>query len=277
MSWTPPTDSLHLRDGLWQSHDISEVSYPEEGNHVCFQVEDSSYWFAHRNRCILAVLRSFPPAGALYDIGGGNGFVACEIQDAGMEVVLVEPGGGAKNALNRGVKNVIHATLDGSGLRPESMYAAGAFDVIEHIENDAAFLTSIRTLLRPGGRFYCTVPAIPALWSREDVIAGHYKRYNRNSLIRALKLAGFEIEFISSLFTWLILPIFVFRALPWRWSGDGKQHRDPVKAARADHTVPRGFGGFVEKIHNWELSRLTAAHSLPFGASLTCCARKAEV
>ena len=72
MNWTPPSDTLRFRDGLWEPGAVSGVSYPEAGNDVCFQVEDSSYWFSHRNECILAVVRRFAPGGTFFDIAGGR-------------------------------------------------------------------------------------------------------------------------------------------------------------------------------------------------------------
>ena len=63
-------------DGLWWPRTRSRVDYPDEGNAFCFQVEDHSFWFQHRNACILAVMSRYPPGGTLFDIGGGNGFVA---------------------------------------------------------------------------------------------------------------------------------------------------------------------------------------------------------
>ncbi len=91
--------------GWWQTRASPEVSYPGEGNALCFLVEDSSFWFRHRNRCILEILRRFPPPGTFFDVGGRNRYVARAIQDAGLEVVLIEPGiDGVRNALRRGVR-----------------------------------------------------------------------------------------------------------------------------------------------------------------------------
>jgi len=104
------------QDGWWISRKLSQVSYPEHGNALCFSVEDSSFWFAHRNRCILQTIELFPPPGALFDVGGGNGYVARAIQDAGLEVVLVEPGlAGVRNAVKRGIGQVVRATVEDAG------------------------------------------------------------------------------------------------------------------------------------------------------------------
>lgn len=149
------------QDGWWSSRTLSDVSYPEEGNSLCFSVEDSSFWFAHRNRCILEAMKNFPPSGAIFDVGGGNGFVACAIQDSGLEVVLVEPGlVGVRNAVRRGIRQVVRATLEDAGILAETLPAVGLFDVVEHISNDCEFLTGINRLVIPGGRVYITVPRL---------------------------------------------------------------------------------------------------------------------
>ena len=271
--WRPPSDHLHLRDGLWCAESVSPVSYPERGNESCFQVEDDSYWFRHRMNCLLAAVRQFPPAGTLYDIGGGNGFVALGLQADGLEVALLEPGVGARNALRRGVRKVICATLADARFKPHSLPAAGAFDVVEHIADDTVFLRDIREQLVPGGRFYCTVPAHPALWSGEDVHAGHFRRYTRPTLCAALAAAGFTVEFVSYFFAWLTLPLALFRTLPSRLHLASRTRVGSPAAIRADHQLPSLLTGPVNQAHAWELARFRALRPLPFGTSLLCVAR----
>jgi hypothetical protein len=62
--------------GLWVAKDRTEVSYPDEGNDACFEVEDSSFWFQHRNSVIKRMIRTYAPDESFFDIGGGNGFVS---------------------------------------------------------------------------------------------------------------------------------------------------------------------------------------------------------
>jgi SAM-dependent methyltransferase len=174
----------------------SRVSYPQDGNSLCFAVEDSSFWFRHRNQCILEVMKRFSPRGTVYDVGGGNGYVARALQDAGLDVVLVEPGAdGVQNALKRGVRKVVHGTLDDVEVLPGSVAAVCMFDVIEHIANDLGFLQGIHRLMEPRGRIYITVPAYGWLWSHEDCAAGHARRYTLRTLCQTLYAAGYEMEF----------------------------------------------------------------------------------
>lgn len=268
--WRPPSPILEHREGIWQPNNVSTVSYPEDGNESCFQVEDGSYWFAHRNRCILATMKNFPPQGTVYDIGGGNGFVAMGMQGAGHDVALMEPGSGARNAVRRGVRKVIRATLADSGLQPQSMAAAGAFDVVEHIEDDVGFLKEIKNALEPGGRFYCTVPASNLLWSDEDIQAGHFRRYTGDSLTKAVESAGMEVEYVTRMFAWLVLPVLALRVLPFRMRGSRKRDLSNVQS---DHSLPAFMKGVVGIMHEWELSRIRAAKAVFPGTSLLCVAR----
>jgi SAM-dependent methyltransferase len=268
---------LELQEGLWRSKSVPQVSYPEGGNNVCLQIEEGSYWFQHRNSCICKAVLGFPPGGTFYDIGGGNGFVALALQKKGMDVVLVEPGPGAKAAAGRGIGKVVAATFEGAGFARHSLNSAGAFDVIEHIRDDRAFLSSIRESLVPGGRFYCTVPACPMLWSGHDATAGHFRRYSRRTLTAALEAAGFEIEFLTGFFSWLVLPILAFRVLPFRMGLGRRTVTGSVESVRADHRLPPGMAGLAGRIQAWEIGRLARRKPIPVGASLLCVARARTV
>ncbi len=56
-------------------------------------------------------------------------------------------------------------------------------DVLEHIEDDKSELARAVRLLRPGGRLIVLAPAYQALYSPFDEAIGHYRRYDRKSLI----------------------------------------------------------------------------------------------
>ena len=205
--------SLRLsEDGIYYASESEAISYPEEGNEACFEVEDQSFWFRHRNDCIRELVRNFPPKekGPIFDVGGGNGFVAKGLMDAGWDVVLVEPGpSGARNAKKRGLEHVICGTTHSAGFKNSTLPAIGVFDVVEHIEDDLGFLLHLRDLLKPGGMLYLTVPAYKFLWSHEDVNAGHFRRYTLASMKMKLLEAGLEPIFETYIFGFLTLPVFL--------------------------------------------------------------------
>ena len=115
----------------------------------------------------------------------------------------------------------------------------GLFDVIEHIEDDLSFLQSIKGLMKKGGLLYATVPSYSFLWSAEDVLAGHFRRYSIEEISNVLKSAGFEVQFSSYIFRFIPLPAFLLRALPYK-IGLSKVERKAQHASR-DHVVKDGL------------------------------------
>jgi SAM-dependent methyltransferase len=257
-------------DGLWRAKSSSSISYPDWGNQACFQVEDLSFWFRHRNACIIEAVKQYPPSGPVFDIGGGNGFVAKGMKDVGFEVVLVEPGAtGAKNAQSRGIRSVICTTLEDAGFFPGSLPAIGLFDVVEHMQNDQEFLTMVRGQLSPGGRVYITVPAHSALWSQEDIDAGHQRRYSRRALRDLLWTSGFSVDFLTGFFQFLAPAIFAARVLPYRL-GVAKS-ADPSEVGsqmKKEHVLKNGV---ANEILGWlerrELARIQTRKQTHYGAS----------
>ncbi|HEY6616763.1 MAG TPA: methyltransferase domain-containing protein, partial [Vicinamibacterales bacterium] len=148
------SDGLRLDpdSGIWHAHIAGQISYPADHNAACFLIENDSFWFNHRNRCITAAVRRFPPDGFILDVGGGNGYVARGLMDAGYETALLEPGReGAVNARQRRqLPTVINATLDQARIRAGSIPNIGSFDVLEHIEDDRTFVGQLFDLVRPG-------------------------------------------------------------------------------------------------------------------------------
>jgi hypothetical protein len=93
--------------------------------------------------------------------------------------VVVEPSpDGARNAVRRGLSPAINATLADAGFGAACTGGVGLFDVLEHIEDEAGFLSVVRHCLQPEGRRYPTVPAYRWLWSDEDTHAGHFRHYS---------------------------------------------------------------------------------------------------
>ncbi len=260
-------------EGIWVARSRSEISYPEEGNLNCLALEADSFWFGHRNRCIQTLMRRFPPSGTVFDVGGGNGYVALGLKQAGIPVALLEPGwAGIRSAQQRGVDTLICSSLEDARFQPGSLPAVGAFDVLEHIEQDQCFLSKVHELLVPGGWVYLTVPAYQQLWSADDNYSGHFRRYALSHLRDLLSQVGFRVNFASYIFFMLPLPIFLFRSVPtrlgWRkqeaWDRYQKEHRNQSGLA----------GQLLERLLDWELSRLRAGHTIPVGGSCLIAAQK---
>lgn len=73
-----------------------------------------------------------------------------------------------------------------------------ACEVLEHIEDDILFLNKINSLLIDHGQLILSVPARQKYWAKDDEIAGHYRRYEKQELNRKLIQTGFsQIEIVS--------------------------------------------------------------------------------
>ena len=67
-------------------------------------------------------------------------------------------------------------------------------NVLEHIEDDAAALESIRTMLRPDGRLILLVPNGPDIFGTLDESLGHRRRYTPEGLATLLARTGYDLE-----------------------------------------------------------------------------------
>jgi SAM-dependent methyltransferase len=111
-------------------------------------------------------------------------------------VVAVEPEPAFAEILRErfaGVEHVqvVEGDLDSVEARFDS---AICFNVLEHIEDDAATLRLFADRLASGGRLFLLVPAHRLLFGGYDRAAGHLRRYSKAPLGELLSNAGFEVE-----------------------------------------------------------------------------------
>jgi len=260
---------LERRDpGLWFARRQAAISYPARGNAAYFSIEDKSFWFRHRNNCIIDLVQRFLPNGVFFDIGGGNGYVSKGLTQAGVKCALIEPGiEGALAAHSRGIDPVICSRLEDLDLPPASMAAAGMFDVLEHLEDERAALRHVYTLLRSGGRLFLTVPAYRFLFSADDKAAGHFRRYTISSLTRVLLGSGFRVAFASYIFAPLPPLVFVLRTVP-TWAGL-RRGTGPDRDA-AEHAPGGMTARVMDRLLAMELTWLRAGRRMPVGGSCLC-------
>jgi glycosyltransferase involved in cell wall biosynthesis len=96
-------------------------------------------------------------------------------------------------------------------------------NVMEHIEHDLDALSSIRTLLVPGGRLILLVPNDPRAYGTIDKEIGHYRRYTPASLRAVMAEAGFAVEDVLR-FNRVSMPA-------WRFTGQVRKARTLSRGA----------------------------------------------
>jgi len=150
------------------------------------EVDRRHWWYVARREIIAALIRRNvrPPANAqILELGCGTGHNLAMLGEFGHVDALELDDGARAVAEGRLGRSVMSAPLPELAGVPAHHYdLIGAFDVIEHIDDDAASLASIATKLKPGGKFIMTVPAHKWMWSAHDVANHHKRRYSKRAL-----------------------------------------------------------------------------------------------
>jgi SAM-dependent methyltransferase len=69
-----------------------------------------------------------------------------------------------------------------------------AFDVVEHVDDEAATFGELARVCAPGGTLLLSVPLHPAQWTAFDDFVGHRRRYEPGRLVEILGERGFRVE-----------------------------------------------------------------------------------
>ncbi len=140
----------------------------------------------------------------------------------------------------------------------------GLFDVLEHVEADAASLAALADRLTESGKIVVTVPAFPSLWSGHDERHHHFRRYTRASLSAAAAKAGLKVSY-SSYFNTFLFPLAVGARAVKRLTGSETPD---------DRLPPAWINGVLTRVFELE-RRLIGRTRLPVGLSLAAVLEKA--
>ncbi len=257
-----------LAPDLMKDHE----GFPPERYPLMARLESGSFWFRSRNKLILWILkRRFPQMKTFFEIGCGTGFVLSGVHSAFPEVSLsaseIDPAG--LPFVRQKVESADIFQMDARRIPfREEFDVIGAFDVIEHIEEDEEVLSQIYNACKPGGGVIITVPQHPSLWSEVDVFTCHKRRYTKNELVGKIQRAGFEVIETTS-FVSLLLPLMLLSRLKIK---SKKEDFDPMR----EWSLPGFLNRILEWVMGFERILIKAGLRFPAGGSLLCVGKKSE-
>ena len=188
----------------------------EEIYALTFELEQTYWWYVARREIILDQLGQHPSASSqasprqfrILDFGCGTGINLIAMEKFG-DVYGVDISTKAIDfCKQRGLTNVLQ--INRNDLRDENPFGEKfdlltTFDVLEHIEDEQAKLQTLAHWIKPGGFLAVTVPAYKFLWSGEDFVSQHLRRYTASQLKILLQRSGYQIHKLTY-FNTLLFP-----------------------------------------------------------------------
>lgn len=213
-SWHAPEQSgIAL---LASDVDFSAVGYEPIYFEKLAAIEEGHFWFNSRLKLVLKVMSRYCPGiESALEVGCGTGQVTAAIAGAypNAKVTGAELFPQGLAFAQRRSPHIQFLQLDARNMPFRGHFnMIGAFDVIEHIEEDEQVLQQMHQTLKAGGTLVVTVPQHAWLWSGQDELARHERRYSRRELMDKVQAAGFTVRYWTSFMT-LLLPILLLKRL----------------------------------------------------------------
>lgn len=232
-------------------------------------VESQSFYFLARRAIIAWTLeRFFGRFGAYYDFGMGTGFMLSHVREhwRGADLYGSDLSTDSLLTVSKRVKDatLFHADADHIPFE-ERFDVIGAYDVIEHIDDDVAALKALYRTLKPGGGLLVTVPQHMAFWCVLDVKTGHRRRYVGDELARKVRAAGFDVLMDTSYMASLFLPQYVSR----RWLSQAANSEPEM-----EHNLPVFINQALKAVLAAELASIRMGVRYPFGGMRLVAARR---
>jgi SAM-dependent methyltransferase len=225
------------------------------------EADAAHWWFRSKAALVAWTLRRWhPEPGRLVDLGAGAGGVTAMLGWPHDHTLLVEGDAAlARQALHRHSLTVVRSDLAAIPLATASASVVCLLDVLQHLPHPGEALAEARRLLGARGRLIVNVPGHPRLWSAADEALGHVRRYSRGALRAELEREGFDVVFLSHVFSWLVVPVWARRRLPGAETPLGLDIASPAIDAAAL---------FLTRLERAVVTRA----SLPLGTSVLCVA-----
>ena len=228
-------------------------------------IDPNSHWYFRAKRNFL--LRNVPKGCTQsVDIGAGSKYFSHELAKVNsMESVFaIDPNFSVDETETINRCKVISLKTASDQIQNSQFWIF--MDVIEHIDDDVAFLNHYVEIAPNGSTFFITVPAYQFMWSQHDVFLGHYRRYTHKSLNALVSNAGLTTT-KSGYFYSLLFPLaLIQRKVVSRLT---KSNKEESGLSRQSFVLNKAF----ETILNLELRITNGFGKLP-GLTVACLAVK---
>jgi SAM-dependent methyltransferase len=147
-----------------------------------------------RERCVADLTRTWSP-GRFFEAGAGTGHMSSLFLDRGFTGIAHDLGDTSRALMRDRFREAGERMRVVDGLdevQDGSIDYLLAFEVLEHIDEDARALSAWAKKLRTGGKVVISVPAHQRKYGASDAMVGHVRRYERAQMTELLEVAGFE-------------------------------------------------------------------------------------
>ncbi len=233
-------------------------------------IEAENFWHRARNRLLVwAFQKYFPNTKNFLEIGCGTGFVLQGFRES-MPSLDLSGSEIYSEGLSYAKERVPQAKLFQMDARQipfrNEFDVIGAFDIIEHVEEDELVLSQMHAAIKNQGGILLTVPQHPFLWSQYDNRAHHVRRYRASDLCHKVESAGFDIlhttSFVSFLLPAMMLSRFIYRKPDVSYGVMTELHQKGL------------LNKILEKILDFERLFIKRGLHFPVGGSLLLAAKK---
>ncbi|MBS1744409.1 MAG: class I SAM-dependent methyltransferase [Bacteroidetes bacterium] len=235
-------------------------------------LEKKHWWFVVRQKIIRRFLQRYLNGKQenklhILNIGAAGGATSTFLSAFG-EVTSVESDDFFIQYLVENNFNVTKASVTELPFSQNTFDLVCAFDVLEHVENDALAINEMTRVCKENGYVCITVPAFQMLWSNHDVVNHHYRRYTKSGFANLVNHAPLKIIKCSYFNSLLFLPILMVRKLS---ALTGR--KNPGKSDFEMYKTPAIVDFLLKSIFSVE-TVLVPPVQFPFGVSLLALMKK---
>ena len=243
--------------------------------------EDNHWWFAGRTWSLLNMIDRLVKPGSderVLDIGCGAGNMFHHLNRYGQVTGVDNNPRPLVIARERGY-DVREGVAEDLPVEAESFDLVALLDTVEHCDDDMAVLRECYRVCAPGGHLAVTVPALMWLWSNNDVLNDHKRRYTAKELRDQLTRIGFRVKRMTYN-NFFVFPMAASLILLRRGTEQEPElaspHFDDESYQVEMEPAPPLLNSILRTV-TWTESQVLRWVSLPVGTSIIAIAQKPEM